>query len=379
MTESPGHLSTGQVLGLRVAAQLLHRPRWLHPAEVVRRLVGVQAQDMFAAPLAIRARTRSATAAGVQGAIDDDRSVVRTWAMRGTLHLLAAEDLPWVVPLVAAPQVAGSLRRLAQLGVPSDTADRAVEAVRRTLDRHGTRTRAELAETLRPMKVPERGQAVIHLIRLAALRGLLCYGPDRSGTPTFVLVRDWLGPASRGPNADAVPAELGMRYLAAHGPAEPRDLAAWSGLGASQARSAWAAIEDRIVEVTTPNGALWTLRSGPRPQRGPVVRLVPAFDPFFLGWRTRQLSLPKRHERKVFPGGGMLRPAVLADGVAVATWTVTRRGDPRTVAISQFGRPEPAVRSAAADDAADVVRFLDPAARVKVDWKRSGDTSTGLP
>ncbi len=369
MTGPARRLSTGQVLGVRVAAQLLHRPRRLSPADVVRRLVGVQAQDMFAAPLAIRARTRGETAAGVRAAIDDDRSIVRTWAMRGTLHLLAAEDLAWVLPLVAAAQLAGSVRRLAQLGIPSDRANRAVEAIRRTLGRHGPQTRAEIAGSLRRMKVPQQGQAVIHLIRLAALRGFVCSAADRGGDQTFVLVGDWLGPGDPGPDPDAAPSELAVRYLAAHAPAGPRALAAWSGLRAPDVRRAWAGIGNRLVEVATPQGALWTLRSGPRPARGRVVRLVPAFDPFLLGWPTRELSLPKRYERKVFAGGGMFRPAVLADGVAAGTWSVVRRGDPRTVTIRAFDRIAARVRRAAETDAADVVGFLEPGVDRTILWE----------
>jgi hypothetical protein len=163
-----------------------------------------------------------------------------------------------------------------------------------------------------------------------------------------------------------------VRYLAAHGPAEPRDLAAWSGLRASDVGRAWAAIEARLVEVAATGGPLWTLRSRARAPAAPVVRLVPAFDPFLLGWRTRELSLPKRHEREVFPGGGMFRPAVLRDGVAAGTWTVARRGDPRSVAIRPFARLASGVRSAAEADARDVVRFLDPTVEPAVRWEAGG-------
>lgn len=291
--------------------------------------------------------------------------------MRGTLHLVPAEDIAWLVPLTAAAHVAGSLRRLAQLGVSSDRAERAVAAIERMLAARGPLTRAEIAERLRRARVP-KGQAVIHLIRLAALRGLVCYAADADSQEKFVLVRDWLGHGDPMEDAvdDASLAEFAARYLAAHGPAGPDDLATWSGLRSSDVRRAWAELGDRLTEVSTPAGLLWRLRrSSARRATRPVVRLVPEFDPFLLGWRSRALTLPKRHERKVFPGGGMFRPAVLADGVAVATWSVARRGDPRDLTVRPFGRLDVGVRAAIEEDAADVVRFLEPGAHPEVSWE----------
>jgi len=191
------------------------------------------------------------------------------------------------------------------------------------------------------------------------------------------LVRDWIR-SGRPRDPSSAPGELASRYLVAHGPAGPQDFASWSGLRASVARAAWAQVSGTLREVEAPGGSLWMLRSQ-RKAAGSVrsapaasaVRLVPAYDPYLLGWQTRELSVPERHQRDVFPGGGLLRPTVVTDGLAVGTWTVSRRRNPPEVSIRPFSRLSPAVRGAVAADAEDVGRFLDPEAGVSIEWERS--------
>lgn len=336
--------------------------------DVVRHLVGVQAQDSFAASLAIRARAHGLTAGDVSRALVADRSIVRTWAMRGTLHLLAGEDYHWIVPLTAEASLQGSHRRLSQEGVTGDQAERAVRSIARMLAAHGPLTRAEIVERLGRAKVPTAGQAAFHLIRLAGLEGIVCYGPDRGGAPTFAAVRDWLEPGSPLDRNRGL-ARLAERYLAAHAPAASEDFASWSGLRAGDARRGWEQLGDRLVVVETPGKALWALRSLLDAPGVRAVRLLPAFDPYLLGWRGRELSLPKEHEREVFPGGGLLRPAVSSDGLVVGRWILRRREEPPRVTVRPFSRPGPALRRAATRDAEDVVRFLRPAADPAVEWE----------
>jgi hypothetical protein len=169
-----------------------------------------------------------------------------------------------------------------------------------------------------------RGQAIAHLLWLAAADGRLCFGPDRDGAPTFVRTDDWVRPGPAVPRGRA-PAELAIRYLRAHAPATPEDLAAWSGLGLGQARSAWWELAPRIVEVPTTEGPAWRLLRRPLGRSRPAaVRLLPAFDPLLLGWRDRRPILDPAHARRVNAGGGMLRPVVLVDGTVAATWSLER-------------------------------------------------------
>jgi hypothetical protein len=323
---------------------------------VVRHLVGAPAQDLPAAGLALRARSQSVSADGVWRARTRDRSIVWTWAMRGTLHLVAAQDMGWLVPLTAQSSFTAAHRRLRQEGLSGDQAARAVRLVERVLERDGPSTRAEIGQRLAHARIRTQGQALIHVIRLAALHGLVCHGPEHEGEPTFVLVRDWITSAEP-MTRDRALAELATRYLAAYGPAGPEDFAAWSGLPSTEARKGWSSIADRLTEVDTDTGPLWTLRTASPGGPIGVVRLIPGFDPYLLGWRTRDLVVPEQHRRQVFPGGGMLRSTLLVDGSAAGTWTAKRQRGRMVVAVHPFSRLDAAVRRALADEAADLGRF----------------------
>src|SRR6266576_3037403 len=252
-------LTDEEVRRARTAAQLLHRPGRRSVPDLVSHLTGVQAQVLPAASLALRARRAGLTAAAVDRARTADRSIVLCWAMRGTLHLLAAEDHAWLVPLVIERRIANAHRRLRQEGVTGGQPAKAVRSIERMLGRDGPLLRSEIAERLRRQGIRTEGQAIAHLAWLAAAEGTICYGPDRDGERCFVLVRDWLGRAATTVEPESALAELVVRYLRAHAPAEPADLAAWSGIALADARRGWRGAEDRLVEVPTDRGPRWGL------------------------------------------------------------------------------------------------------------------------
>jgi hypothetical protein len=350
-------LSDDAARHLRVAAQLLHRPRRRAVVELVRQLAGVQAQVRSAAGLALRARTIGLKAGQVDRAREHDRSIVHTWAMRGTLHLIAAEDYGWLVPLVTEPSMANAHRRLKQEGVPADHSAKAVRLIGSLLEREGPLTRVEIADRLRRQGIQTAGQAIAHLAWLAAAQGVICYGPDRDGAQCFVLVKDWLG-ETKAMERDKALAELAVRYLRAHAPGGPADLAFWSGIRIGDATRAWKSIADRLIEVETARGRQWSLRGPSKAAPGGIVRLLPAFDEYLLGWKDREVALAAEHRAKVNRGGGWLHPVVLVDGHVVATWSATRTPKKLNLAIAPFSRLTPAVRRAAATEAEEVAAFL---------------------
>jgi Winged helix DNA-binding domain len=350
-------LNDDAVRRLRVAAQHLHRPRRT-AVDLVQHLTGVQAQILPAAGLALRARTEGLTAKDIDRARLLDRSIVLTWAMRGTLHLIAAEDYDWLQPLVIEPRIANGYRRLKEEGVPTDQPAKAVRLIARMLEREGPLIRSEIAERLRRQGIRTEGQAIAHLVWLAAAQGVICYGPDRDGEQCFVLVRDWLG-KQKPIEPEAALAELGVRYLTAHAPATPADMAFWSGLRLTDVKRAWTAIQDRLVALETERGTRWTLRSHEGPAPRGLVRLLPAFDEYLLGWRERDIVASAEQWARVNRGGGWLHPVVLDDGRLVATWRMERGSKTLTIEIKPFDRLSPAVRRGVATEADDIAAFLN--------------------
>lgn len=364
-TATTSRLSDDDVRRLRSRAQRLDAPLSASVGgvgRVVADVCGIQAQDRRAAALSVRARTQGLTLGDVEQAQLVDRSVVRTWAMRGTFHLVAAEDVGWLLALLGPIFVAAGRRRLHELGLDDDNSARAVRLIADALDRHETRTRAELADDLRRrgLGIEPGGRAIAHLVHRAALEGVLCVGPDHDGHEAYVRLDRWTNTGAAH-DPEAALAELGRRYLSAYGPAGPHDLAAWSGLPLTQARRAWSMLDAERTEVLVagePCSVLSAQGAAPPDRAGPVVRLLPAFDTFLLGYRSRALHLDDRHLRRVWPGGGWIHPTVVVDGRVVATWRLRGRGRRAELVVEPFDRLQRTVALALEADAADVGRFL---------------------
>ena len=350
---------------LRMRAQRLTGRRPRDVDEVVRAVGGLQAQDTPASRLAVRPRGTGLDEAAVRRACNQDRSVVRTCAMRGTLHLVAAEDAGWLVGLLGPVFAAADRRRRLQLGLDDGLCERALEALPAVLAA-GPLSRADLVRGLAAegVRVDPDGQAPAHLVAYAALRGLVCRGPDLDGDQaSYVLLEDWVGArASRTLDPDDALAELARRYLGGHGPAGPEDLAAWSGLPVGRARRAFELAAGELREVEWDGRRLWAPAGAatPRSRAGePVVRLLGRFDDYLLGWRGRELVLDPRFARRIQAGGGWVHPALVVDGRVAGTWRARRAGGRLDITVAPFsGRLPRGARPALEAEAADLGRFL---------------------
>lgn len=283
--------------------------------------------------------------------------------MRGTLHTIPSHDARWVRRLLSPRILAATNHRYQQLGLDDDLRQRADHLIRRALAAHGPLTRAELTGRLTTLGISPDGQAPFHLIRHAALTGILCHGPQRTGEASYVLLNDWLPTTGRFRwEGDAALAELARRYLAAHAPATLEDFAAWSGLPVTWARGAWKTLAES--GAITEYGVLTTLAGRVKELPGPSdtsdVRMLPAYDNYLIGYRTREVSVAALHQARVWPGGGLIRPTVIADGLAIATWT--RGSGSRSVQVDAFEPVPPQIEQGIDREKEAVVGFLRPTA-----------------
>jgi hypothetical protein len=350
-------MTAGELRAARMRAQRLDG-RLTDATELVRALGGVQAQEPNAAALSVRARTAGLTYADLDRALGEERSVVRTWAIRGTIHLVASEDAGWLHDLLAPVAMPGEQRALDALGVPEGDRPRSVSLIVDALAVDGPLTRAELCERLERAGIDTAGQRAAHLPRLAALEGHVCFGPRRGGKDTYALLEDWLPTGARRVlDRDGALAELARRYVGAYGPADARDLAAWSGLPLRDARRGF----ELIARELRAAGDLAILaRDADRlldaaPPDPPLVRLLPAFDTYLLGYRDRSPAVPAEHLKQVWPGGGIIRPTAVANGLAVGTWRLQRSVRRVRVELEPFDAAAP---PDADDEIEDVRRFL---------------------
>lgn len=359
-------LSDGRARLLRARAQGIGDLwRAASAAAVLDHCFVIQAQNLPAAGLGIRARGTGLAEADVHRALGADRSVVRGWFMRGTLYLVAARDAGWLRELLAPQLLRRSERRYRELGLGPAELRRGERVITSALATDGPLTREELALRLAGTGLDATGQIPFHLIRRCALAGAVCFGPVRDGEAAFVLTDAWLPDAGSAANAapsgaDAM-RELAIRYLTAHAPASLRDFTAWSGLSLPAARATWLDLADTGLtapcRIAGQDGADCVLPAGDVPRLEPRgdVRLLPAYDNYLLGYADRRLSVPAGHERTVWPGGGQISATVVADGLVRGTW---RRDRKRGIAASLFDGAPDDIRAALDAERRDISRFL---------------------
>jgi hypothetical protein len=341
-------LPPAEVVTRRLGAQLLADERSADAPGVARRLLAVQAQDLRSARLAIRARTTGLSVADVDRALTDERSVVVGWLNRGTLHLVLAEDYWWLHALTTPPLFTGNARRLEQTGVTARAAERGVAAVERALGAEGPLARDELRGRVRAARVPTEGQALVHVLMLACLRGIAVRGPISGSRHAYVLAQDWLGKPPE-IDRDRALAELARRYLAGHGPADDRDLAKWAGLPLRDARRGLSSISAEIHERC--DGLLEL--AGARDAGAPRPCLLDQWDPVLVGWRSREAVLGAYAHAN--PAEAHFRPFAYVRGRAAAAWSL-RAG--RVEIGEPFARVTRAEERALRAEAADVERFF---------------------
>lgn len=367
MARSPAE---DQVLRWRMHSQRLAGGRLADVAGVVHSMAAVQAQSTRDARLAVRPRADGVDTGAVRSACNQARSVVRTWAMRATLHMLAAPDVGWIVDLYRPPPGAVSTRQR-QLGLDEELLARAMPAIAEVLSERGPLTRtAMVAELARAgVGVNPVGQAPAHLVSYAARQGLICRAADLDDDePTYALLASWVGerePAAPGRSV----AELARRFIRSRGPVGPHDFGYWSGLPLGAARRGFEQVASEFAKVDVAGEAAWLDpeldRASPEIAE-PCVRLVPHFDEYLLSYRSRLLALPAGFATRIQAGGGWIRAAVVADGRVVGTWAQAWRRREITVSVTPFGRLDPVLLPGLEAEAADLGRFQGVPASLQV-------------
>ncbi len=332
-------MRTEELLARRLANQLLAAPRSADPVEVTRWLGAVQSQEYAQSLWALGLRTQGASAASVQAAIDRG-AILRTWPMRGTIHLVPAEDARWMVTLLASRPMRSAAGTFRKIGLTDDVFARAADVVTGALRGGRQLPRKDLYALLTKAGIdcsasPNGGRGN-HILGYLSHTGLLCIGPVRRGQPMFVLLDEW-APA---PRQQAEPlAELATRYFTSHGPATVRDFAWWSGLTQADAK--------RAIELAGPaladeehNGERYWAATGRRDQAAPDgAYLLPAFDEYTVAYKDRSLLAdggPQAKSDKL--NSDLLNPVMLLDGRAAGLWRRVVGGKSVQISVAPYGR-----------------------------------------
>jgi hypothetical protein len=346
----------------RLANQHIARPTFDDPAEVVRWFGAVQAQDYLGALWALGLRSRAATEASVETAIER-RAIIRTWPMRGTLHFVAAEDARWMLPLLTPRVIASTASRFRGLGLDDAAFSRSARLTEKALGGAMPVRRDALYEIWNTAGIDTRDSRGLHILGYLAQRGLICFGPREGKQHTLVLLEEWLAPSPTLARDEALGA-LALRYFTSHGPATVHDFSWWSGLTVTDARAGVESVKSQLESETIEKRTLW-FRPTPVSRAGfGNAYLLPAWDEYTVAYRDRLDVLDPKYATKVNAGGGVLKPVIVIRGEVVGSWQRTIAKGRVVVKPSLFKRVAGADLEAVEKAAAKYGKFLGLAAEL---------------
>jgi hypothetical protein len=312
-----------RLTALRLVAQRISASDLATPGDAARWMLAMQGQDWPGAKWSIGLRAPGSTEATVEGAFDSG-DIVRSWPMRGTLHVVPAEDLGWMLSLTTARSVRSVAARRALLGITEADVERARDAAVAALAGGRRLSRDAMLAAIAAGGASTDGQRGYHLLWYLAQTGTLVMGPTDGGQQAFVLLDEWIRSPRRLERDEAL-GELAFRYFRSHGPATVGDLVRWSGLTVADVRRGLSACDGRLASIEV-DGVALLLASEALDARPPSadLHLLPGFDEYILGYRDRSAALAAEHADAIVPGGnGMFKPTIVADGAVIGTWRRT--------------------------------------------------------
>jgi len=340
-------LSWAQVLSFRLDRQhLTEKAPKKDLVGVVGDIGGVQAQVMSAAELQVAVRV-DCKVDDVRKALWKDRKLVKTWLMRATLHLIPAADLPVYTAAMGSYGMRNTNAWLKWMQITERELNDVIDAIGEALDGQAL-TREELIAKVAKGR-SERVQLGLKsgwggILKPVARKGLLCFGPSRGQSVTFVRPQDWLG-SWRDVDPDAALAELARRYLRAYGPATKNDFVRWWGQWPGVGTMAWTALAKELVPVNVEGQRADVLEADlDRITESPgesTPQLLPSFDPYLMGHNTRDHLFASEHRARVSRVAGWISAVVLVEGRVVATWTHQPAKQTLNVIVEPFKKLSP--------------------------------------
>lgn len=324
-------------IGLRrLVYQQIAQPTFAHPSEVVAWLGAMQAQDYLGALWAVGLRTPGATEQTIEQALAE-KTIVRTWPMRGTIHFVAATDVRWMLELLAPRVVQRTKSRRAGLGLDEKVIAASAEVIAGALQGGKQLERNAIYALLEQAKIATANSRGLHILGHLAHERLICFGARAGKQPTFALLDEWAPHAKSLPHDEAV-ATLAQRYFAGHAPATMQDFMWWSGLTTKEAKAGLAAIEGQLAHTSIDGQDYYFAKDLPDASADPhAAFLLPPFDEYLVAYRDRSAALDPAYNNLIVPGGnGIFNPIVVIGGRVVGSWKRVFKNDTVLMTFSPF-------------------------------------------
>jgi hypothetical protein len=327
-------MAIAEIAHRRLKNQRLSSTNIRKPADVVKWLCAVQAQDFYGVKWALGLRLQSATDAGIEKAFNDG-DIVRTHVMRPTWHFVAPSDLRWLLKLTAPRVNAISSHYYRKFELDNRFFKRTNKVFMNALRGGKHLTRAELRTELQRAGVDPGDSIRLGLVLLRAeLEGIICSGPRRESHFTYALLEERV-PEVKTATHDEALAELTGRYFASRGPATLQDFVWWSGLTMTDAKSGVQMVQGQLAKEVIDGKDYWASSSVPRSvPAGPVAYLLPAYDEYIIAYKDRSVALDATARKIASERNPVFNSVIVIDGRIVGGWKRTLKEDTVIVTLN---------------------------------------------
>jgi hypothetical protein len=333
-------MKSSDIIRYRLHNQQIARTKFRKPEEIVEWLGAVQVQDYSGGLWGVGLRLPGSTLVDIEKALID-RKIIRTWPMRGTLHLVPARDARWMLELLTPRVIRRSARRYKELGLNDEIFERSEELISQALEGGRQLTREALYDVLARGGINPEGQRSYHILGYLAQKGVICLGVREGKQQTFVLFDEWVAESRRLERDEAL-AEIARRYFTSHGPATLQDFVWWTGLAAAEAKAGLEMVKAELMKEEIDGKHYWfsPLSVPAGEDEPPIACLLPNYDEYMIGYKDRSAvfrALPEKLDSQAY-GRIALNYTIIIDGVIAGSWRRERKKD-RVVVRTKLFRP----------------------------------------
>jgi len=316
----------------RAGIQQITSPRFKKVEDVVGSLGAMQAQDFAGAKWSIGLRLPGTTEADIERAIEE-RAIIRTWALRGTLHFVAARDIHWILTLIAPRLHANQVAPFRKVSLTDSALHKSQDIMRRVLQGGNTITRKALLQEIQDGGVSVEDIRANFILLRAAVDGVICSGPRQGKEYTFVLLDEWVKPPAPITREEAL-ANLAKCYFKGHGPATLQDYIWWSGLSRAEAQQGMGLASKSLSSVEVDDQKYFMGRNKTELHKDTQVHMLPGFDELLLGYTDRSASLAPVFAKRVAANkNGLFAATLVSDGEVIGLWKRTLVKDKVMIAV----------------------------------------------
>jgi hypothetical protein len=341
----------------RLSSQRLAKSSFKQAEQVVEHLGVIQAQDYSAGKWTIGLRLPNSIDASVEKAVVD-RSIIRSWILRGTLHFVTPDDLRWMVKLVASKLISNNARRYRELELDGETLNRSNDVLANALQGNKQLSRPALFEVLQKHGISTEGQRGVYMLQRASLDGLICQSGVERNYPIFITIEGNI-PKGRILSREESLTELARRYFISHGPASLQDFVSWSGLLISDARAGLEGAKKNLEKEEIDGIEYWsdpTLKVIKTPS--PTAYLFPSYDEYWIAYKARSAIVASSDAKRVDLHNGY-SPTIVVDGQVIGLWRRTIKKNKITIETTFFRDLNNAEQKAVQDACERYVAFQE--------------------